>query len=195
MLSLALLLVVLGSLVIELSNNVRGLDTWPLLTLTVMGLLIEWGLGASSLPGWLAWLLTSALGTGVVLFRTGRLGRKVGEVLPVLGDLALEIWHWGWGGPSPSWTSVPLALMELWTDAVTLLDRGVGGYWHCLWEIGFLIRWQWCWYGVWRCGQSLPGRAGWCADTIGHCGESSRPVRCSRPRSSIQGRAPMSCCF
>ena len=75
---LALLLVVLGALAVKLSDNVRGLDTWLLLTLSAVGLLTGWGLGALSLAGWLAGILASALGTGVVLLRIGRLDRKGG---------------------------------------------------------------------------------------------------------------------
>ena len=50
--SLALLLGGLGSLAVGLSNTVRGLDLGLLLTLVVMGLLVGWSLGASSLPDW-----------------------------------------------------------------------------------------------------------------------------------------------
>ncbi len=123
-LSLALSLAVLGSLAVGLSDNVRGLDMWLLLTLIVMGLLIGWGMGVSPLPGWQAGLLVPALGSGVVLLWVGGLWSKLMAVLLALGELARTVWHWFLGGPTPGWMSVALALVELWADMITLLNRG-----------------------------------------------------------------------
>ncbi|MEE8390084.1 MAG: transglutaminase domain-containing protein, partial [Anaerolineae bacterium] len=124
LLSLAFLLVALGSTAYGLANVVRGLDTWLLLTVTAMGLLTGWAMGAVSLPGWRAGLLASVLGTGVILLRTGRLGGQIAAVLQTLGSLSRGAWYWLLGGPPLDWMPVPLALVELWTDVATLLDRG-----------------------------------------------------------------------
>ena len=123
LLFLALLLVVLSSMAHGLANVVRGLDTWLLLTMAVMGLLIGWAMGAPSLPGWLAGLLASVMGTIVVFLRIGQLGGRITALLQALADLGRETWRWLLGSPSPDWILVPLALVELWTDVATLLNR------------------------------------------------------------------------
>ena len=89
-----------------------------------MGLLTGWAMGAVSLPGWLAGLLASVLGSGVILLRTGRLGGQIAAVLRTLGSLARGAWYRLLGGPPLDWMPVPLALVELWADVATLLDRG-----------------------------------------------------------------------
>jgi len=134
---LALLLVALGSVAHGLADVVRDLDARLLLTMATLGALAGWVMATIPPPGWLAGILASFLGAGVVLVRVGRLGGKLTAVVWALIGLVGEIWPWllgeGWrvedgewrlAGPTADWTAVSLALRELWADMVTLLDRG-----------------------------------------------------------------------
>jgi transglutaminase-like putative cysteine protease len=135
---LALLLVALGSVAHGLAHVVRELDAVLLLTVATLGALVGWIMATTRLPGWLAGILASLLGAEVVLVRVGRLGGKLAALGWTLVGLVREIWHWlvangewrmktgEWRmvTPPPNWMAVLLALMELWADVGTLLDRG-----------------------------------------------------------------------
>jgi len=134
---LALLLVALGSVAHGLADVVRELDAALLLTVATLGALVGWMMAATRLPGWLAGIWASMLGSEVVLVRVGRLGGKLAAVMWALVGLLGEIWHWllgegwrlengGWrlAGPSLDWMAVSLALTELWADISILLGRG-----------------------------------------------------------------------
>jgi len=123
LLALLLLLVSLGSLVVELADAIRGLNFWSLAAVVVIGMLLGWGFAALNLRGWMAAVLIAVLGFVGVLVRVGRLG---GELLTLLRALVILAWNsfrWLQGGPLPDWVPAVLALTELWADLSTLLAR------------------------------------------------------------------------
>ncbi|MFB0537880.1 MAG: transglutaminase domain-containing protein [Anaerolineae bacterium] len=151
LLLLALLMLALGSVAHGLADVVRELDAGLLLTVATLGALVGWVMATTRLSGWLAGILASLLGAGVVLVRVGRLGGKLAAMVWAVVSLIGQICYWllaegwrlvlscveglilseglengGWrlAGPPPDWMTVSLALMELWADTVTLLDRG-----------------------------------------------------------------------
>jgi len=123
LLSLALLLIALGSVATGLADVIRELDARLALMVTVTALLVGWGLATTSLPGWAAGILTSVLGLVGMFVQIGRLGRKLVVLLPALAGLGWDIVRWSGEGLSPGWMPTILALSELWGDLSALLIR------------------------------------------------------------------------
>jgi hypothetical protein len=122
LLSLALLLIVLGSVALGLADAVRGLDAGLLLTMAGLGLLVGWGLAISPLPGWLAGIVAFGVGAEAVVLRVGRLGGGLLSLLRALVHLNWEFWWQPLRG-IPDGGPALLALVELWSGASTLLAR------------------------------------------------------------------------
>ncbi len=123
LLSLALLLAALCSVASGLVDVIRELDAQLALMVTVIALLIGWGLAATSLPGWVAGILVSVVGLGGMLVHIGRLGRKLVALLPALADLGWNVFRWPGEGLSLRWMPTILALSELGGDLSALLFR------------------------------------------------------------------------
>jgi transglutaminase-like putative cysteine protease len=125
LLSLALLLVALGSVALGLTDVIRGLDAGLVLPAAVSGVLLGWVLAKSPLPGWLGGALAFILGAAMILVRVGHLGAPLVALLRSLADLAWEISPLGGRPPDspPDGSSVTLALVELETGVGTLLTR------------------------------------------------------------------------
>jgi transglutaminase-like putative cysteine protease len=122
LLALALLLVALNSVGLGLANVVKGLDLGLLLLVTVLGLLIGWGLAGSPLPGWLASSVAAVLGIEIAVVRIGNLGGILATLLGALIDLAWGVWRWPLVG-SPDITPMLQLLAELGFGVKTLLSR------------------------------------------------------------------------
>ena len=122
LLALALLLVALNSVALGLANVVHGLDLGLLLLMTILGLLIGWGLAVSPLPGWLASSVAAVLGIEIAVVRIGNLGGILATLLGALIDLAWGVWRWPLVG-SPDITPMLQPLAELGTGVKTLLSR------------------------------------------------------------------------
>ncbi len=122
LLSLALLLVALGSVVLGLVDAVRGLDAGLLMPVAVGSVLLGWVLARSPLPGWLGGLLTFILGAEALLLRVGHLGGPLIAFLRSLAELAWGTLRWPLDGP-PDGLPLRLALTELETGLSALLTR------------------------------------------------------------------------
>jgi len=120
-------MVALSSVAMGLADVIRELDDSLALTVSVIGILVGWGLATMPLPGWLATILASIFGFGVVFLRVGQLGGKLVALLQMLAGLSANILRWLLDGlsdgPAPDWTPVVPALAELWAGVSTLLGR------------------------------------------------------------------------
>jgi transglutaminase-like putative cysteine protease len=120
---LALLAAALGGVIEGLAGVVRGLDVDLALLMAAVGLLIGWGLAVLSLSDWAAGVLIPLLGFGSVLLRVGRLDTRLVPLFQTLFGLYDGVLRWIYGGSLPDAQPVILALVELWSGFVTLLDR------------------------------------------------------------------------
>lgn len=123
LLMLILVMAALGGVIGGLEQVVRGLDSDLVLLMTALGLLLGWGLAITSLPDWVAAILTPVLGVGTVFLRVGRLDVKLVPLLQAFVRLYDSILRWASNGPWPDWQSALVALAELWSGIVTLLAR------------------------------------------------------------------------
>lgn len=123
LLILALVMVALGSVLGGLRQTVRGLDGGLALLMTLLGLLIGWGLAVLRLPDWAAAILGPVLGVGTVFMGVGRLDLKLIPLVGAFADLYDGILRWTSGGPWPQWQPAFTALAELWGGIVTLVTR------------------------------------------------------------------------
>ncbi len=129
LLLLALLGLALSSVVLGLAEVIRGLDTRQIWFVTVIGILVGWGLAATGLPGRGAGSLAALSGLGLVSIRIGRLGAKLAALLRALIGLC---WSAGIQSIPCSWLpdDAPLnplpavvAVLDLWGDVSALLAR------------------------------------------------------------------------
>jgi transglutaminase-like putative cysteine protease len=108
----------------SLSGVVRELDLGLLWTVASLAVLLGWGLATWGPPNWLAELLASLCGLGVVLVRVGRLGGVLVALAGAQLSLYLDLWSWLLYGSVPDWTPVAIALAEVVADVGVLLHRG-----------------------------------------------------------------------
>jgi hypothetical protein len=132
LLALVLLLVALAGVALGLANLVRGLDSWLMLTLAAISLLIGWGLATLPWRGWTASLVGVASGLVITFLRVGRLGGILVALLRASAGLLWELSQWlllagilhQWPGPPPlDWTAISSALTDLWAGATALALR------------------------------------------------------------------------
>lgn len=183
LISVALLLVVLGSVALGLADTFRSLDAGLLLPMALLGLLLGWGLAKSPLPGWMGGLVALALGIEVIFLRVGRLG---GPLMVLLGALVADliglvefiVWEsWRLAQPGRQLSTLPdgnptlLALEDLWVDVSTLLVRLRDWLWAWVtggptfdlaaaaitWGLVLWVVAAWAAWWVRRCDQPLPG--------------------------------------
>jgi len=176
LLSLALLLVALGSVALGLADAVRGLDAGLLLPVAVCGVLMGWVLAKSPLPGWLGSVLAFVLGAEAGLVRVGRLGSPLMALLRALAELAWGGFRWPLDGP-PDGMAVALTLAELGTGVGTLLIRvrdwslalvrGQGAFdpvaAALVWGLGLWMAAVWAGWAVRRCNRAWQAIAPGCA--------------------------------
>jgi transglutaminase-like putative cysteine protease len=129
---LALLWMALVSVAFGLAGAVRDMDVWLLLAVAAVGALTGWVLATVRLPGWLVGVMVFVFGVVVVLVRVGRLGGDLAAVLKGAFSLYWSVWRWLLHGPSPNWSPLLLALMELRIGAATLFTRWSGWTWALL---------------------------------------------------------------
>lgn len=122
LLSLALLLVALGSVALGLGEVVRGLGGGLLLLVAMSGVLMGWVVAKSPLPGWLGGILAFLLGAEAIFLRVGRLGAPLMALLRSLADLAWEGLRWPLDGMLDRSRVTP-ALAELGTGMSKLVTR------------------------------------------------------------------------
>jgi transglutaminase-like putative cysteine protease len=108
----------------SLSGVVRELDLGLLWTVASLAVLLGWGLATWGLPNWLAGLLASLCGLGVVLVRVGRLGGVLVALAGAQLSLYLDLWSWLLYGSAPDWAPVVIALAKVMADVGILLHRG-----------------------------------------------------------------------
>ena len=118
--SLALLLIILGSLVYGLASTVRGIERGLLWPIIWIGLLLGWVLACSRLPGWLAAIVSLVVGAVPTLLRVGRLG---GTLVTLLRESASSVWQVIWGNIPPDAAPVQLAWAELGSGTSALAAR------------------------------------------------------------------------
>lgn len=132
LLLVTLLLLVVGSVAVSIADVLREVDALLMLIVGTAGMLIGWALVEAPLSGWLAGVLASGYGFGLVLTLVGHLGDELLALFRSLADLAWGVfrvvWYWSdlpelLSGPLPDWEPVALALAALGTDISVLLGR------------------------------------------------------------------------
>jgi transglutaminase-like putative cysteine protease len=123
LLTLVLLLIALGSLVWTIADVVRGLGLELLLPITVISVLLGWGLARlKPIPWWLAGGLIVILGTETIIIRLAGLAGQLITLGQQLLLLAWGVWWWPLAGP-PDVTPLGLTLVELWVGLNAILSR------------------------------------------------------------------------
>jgi transglutaminase-like putative cysteine protease len=125
--SLALLLAVVGSAVLGLVMVSRGPDLPLLLAAAILGISLGWIVGTPRVAEWLVAILGVLAGSGLVVFRVARLGRRVAGALRAVLAAAWQGAVWFVSRLSPdsaaNWTTVSAALSALWEDTTGLLSH------------------------------------------------------------------------
>ena len=118
--SLALLLIVFGSLVYGVSDAVLGLDPGLLWPMVLVGLLLGWVLSCSRLPGWLVAMVGAVAGALLILLRVGQLSGPVATLMTTVGSLAWQIIQ---GNIPPGVMPLQAAWMDLASSVGVFVTR------------------------------------------------------------------------
>ena len=121
--ALLLLLLALLSVTLGMAGVIRGFDLGLMLPAAVFGLLLGWGLaGRQPVPGWLAALITLALGSELIVVRVGQMTGTLLALLRQSAGLAWNLWRRPWAAP-PEAEPALLLLTNLWADLSTVWLR------------------------------------------------------------------------
>ena len=116
------LLAALATLALGLTNLVRELEPWLLLSMAIFGLWVGWSLARSRLSGWVSGILGLFLGGMVVFIRVGRLGGLLLALIRALLHLGWSTLRWPQVGP-PDLSPLLTVALTLRQDLDTLLTR------------------------------------------------------------------------
>ena len=108
--SLMLFLVIFFSLVLGVTNAVRGIDRGILWSAIWIGLPLGLALAHPRLPGWLAALIASLLG---ILWTSLRVTDQIGVIGRIIKEATIYLWRTVWRVPSVDISSMQSVLLEL----------------------------------------------------------------------------------
>ena len=120
LLSLALLLILLGSLVYGVADTVQGIERGLLWPLVWAGLPVGWLLGNRRIRAWIAAMIAVLSGMVLLLLLVGRLGDPL---LALANETASLIWQLVRGIVGPSTAPIQAAWAKLGGDATALATR------------------------------------------------------------------------
>jgi transglutaminase-like putative cysteine protease len=120
LLSLALLLILFGSLVYGVSAAVRGIERGLLWPLVFLGLPLGWLLACSRVRGWLAALVSLVVGVVPLALYVGQLGGSLATLLGEAANFAWQVMQQNFG---PDAAPIQAAWVELSNGASILVAR------------------------------------------------------------------------
>ncbi|MFL7792504.1 MAG: hypothetical protein AB8I69_10220, partial [Anaerolineae bacterium] len=131
LLTLGLLVIIVVNVAAGIVGAVEGLDALLLIAVALLGMLVGWGLAATSLSAWKANVLFFVSGFMVLFLRVGRLGRDLVALAQASITLFAKAFLWvvllvilreppNFTLP---WAPVPAALTGLWDDSSVLMLR------------------------------------------------------------------------
>ena len=118
--SLALLLILFGSLVYGVSDTVQGIERGPLWPLVWAGLPVGWLLANRRIRGWIAAFIALLSGIVLLLLSAGRLGDPL---FALASETASLVWQVVQGVAGPSTAPIQAAWATLGGDATALVTR------------------------------------------------------------------------